>query len=326
MLEPDANLKELQRFILHNCIPMHKVHPAAYGYVPGRSILDCAQQHVGATWMIKIDLKDFFSSIDEYQVFKVFSKVCGYSNLVAFELTRLCTYPLNAKTKLPNSYRCHIVLDQKADDTAKIHSDQPYQGEANSGPYLPTYQNGRKLIGVLPQGVPTSGMLANLCAQPFDETITAYLDKAWTGRIAYTRYSDDIVISFAVYNNDFGRSMVEKILSDILEIIRTCGFTPNNKKIRIIPPGARKIILGLLVDDEGVHLTPEFKKEMRYHIRGVAKFGLQNHLNHLETKPPLVSWIQHMEGKIAYAEGIEPRYGYKLKRSFRTACEEGRQY
>lgn len=47
-------------------------HPQSFGYVRGRNIRDNADQHVGATLLLKVDIKDFFPSISKARVEKLF--------------------------------------------------------------------------------------------------------------------------------------------------------------------------------------------------------------------------------------------------------------
>ena len=44
------------------------------------------------------------------------------------------------------------------------------------------------------------------------------------------------------------------------------GLSPNVTKTRVLPPGARKVVLGLLVDGQEPHLTREFRARLRQHI------------------------------------------------------------
>jgi RNA-directed DNA polymerase len=65
-------------------------HPASMAFSRGNSIRDAAAPHSGARWLIKMDIMNFFESVTERQVYRVFEDI-GYEPLVAFELARLCT-------------------------------------------------------------------------------------------------------------------------------------------------------------------------------------------------------------------------------------------
>ncbi|MFK5975073.1 MAG: reverse transcriptase family protein [Sulfurovum sp.] len=87
--------------------------------------------------------------------------------------------------------------------------------------HLVTYKN------VLPQGTPTSPFLANICAKGIDYKINKLIEvinKRQKMNIAYTRYADDITISFdKKFNYDYMVNIVTNIIFDE-------GFYPNLQK------------------------------------------------------------------------------------------------
>lgn len=90
---PTEDLLAVQQWLLHNVVVRRPVHASSFAYEPGRSALACARRHCGARWLISMDLQDFFHSITEPRVYKVFSEA-GYAKLVSFQLARLTTRPL----------------------------------------------------------------------------------------------------------------------------------------------------------------------------------------------------------------------------------------
>ncbi len=90
-----------------------------------------------------------------------------------------------------------------------------------------------------------------------------------------------------------------------------------------MPPGSKKLILGLQVDDS-VRLDTAFKKNIDYHIRGIAKIGLQQHVAHTKvTPPPVLSFLNHLQGLIAFAKGIEYWYGATRETNLKRALAIG---
>src|ERR1035441_7387175 len=87
---PNPPLMSVQRWILRNIVQRVNIHPASAAYSYGNSISHCAERHLGASWLIKMDLQDFFHSIDERRVYRTFQSL-GYNRLVSFELARICT-------------------------------------------------------------------------------------------------------------------------------------------------------------------------------------------------------------------------------------------
>jgi hypothetical protein len=87
---PEPLLSKTQRWIatqlLNNCNP----HPASTAYAPGSSLAKAVKQHCGARWLLKVDLENFFESINELMVFDTFSAL-GYPRPICFQMARLCT-------------------------------------------------------------------------------------------------------------------------------------------------------------------------------------------------------------------------------------------
>ncbi len=59
---PDADLKQAQRRLLTQVLSALPTHPAAHGFVSGRSIVTNALPHVGHAVVVGFDLRDFFDT------------------------------------------------------------------------------------------------------------------------------------------------------------------------------------------------------------------------------------------------------------------------
>ena len=272
---PEPMLMDVQRFILRRALRNLPHHPASYAYRRGLSILDCATQHLGARWMIKLDLHDFFGSINERDAYQVFLER-SYSPLVSLELARLCTRSRTAD----------------------------YWGKANRRyQAIPSYNV--NVMGCLPQGGPTSGALANAVTTPLDHALH---EAAMTGGLAFTRYSDDLVLSS---ESAFDRARAKRIIRDVTQIVQAHHFHLHDKKTRLIPPGTRHIVLGLLVADR-VRLLPEYRRRIEVHVNGVTKFGLAGHAEHRGFRSVL-SFISHVEGSLSFAKSIEPDWAHRTE-------------
>lgn len=272
---------DVHRVILRRALTNLPLHPSSYAYQEGRTIYECAQQHLGARWMLKFDLHDFFGQVLERDVFRVFQDR-GYSPLVSLELARICT-------------------------RARISS-----GGSNAGRYgrIPTYDV--NVRGRLPQGAPTSGALSNAVATPLDHDLHAFATGAG---FVYTRYSDDMVMSSG---HDFDRTQAVPMIREVTRLVAAQRFRLHRKKTRVIPPGARHIVLGLLVDGDEVRLTPEFRRRVEVHIRGVREFGLVRHADHRGFRS-LLSFISHVDGCLAFAHSVESTWAHNQRLAWRTA-------
>lgn len=270
---PEPILMDVHRTVLHRALSNLPLHPFSYAYTAGRSVQQCAEQHLGARWMIKFDLHDFFGQIQERDVFRVFEGR-GYSRLVSLELARLCTRSTRS-----------TVFDRS---------------ERGSGRYaaIPSYE--AQVSGRLPQGAPTSGALSNMVATPLDYDMAGFAARSG---FTYTRYSDDMVLSTTL--NAFDRTQAKSIIREVSEIIGSNRFQLHRKKTKVVPPGARHTVLGLLVDGDRLRLTPEFRRKVEVHIRGVSEFGIADHATHRRFDS-LLSFVSHVDGCIAYARSVQP--------------------
>ncbi len=267
---PGPLLRRTQSWLLMEVLRRTRVHQASMAFEPGDSTLRCAERHIGARWLMKFDLRDFFHSIDETQVHQYFTSL-GYPALIAFEMSRLCTR----------------ILD--ISPLARAHSRYS----------IPSYQPAR--LGVLPQGAPTSGALANRIARKLDEDIE---DIARRGDLVYSRYADDIILSGGP---EFSRRDVGPLIASIRHAAKRRGFQLNETKHRVAPPGAAKYVLGLLVLDDRVALPRAFKREVERAIRGVGSHGVPRYAER-RGFVSMIGFVNHVSGKIAYAGSIEPAW------------------
>ena len=86
---PHYTLKYVQGWIYQNILKNVKVNYCAHGFHPKKSILTNAKVHVNNRFLLKIDMKDFFPSIDSNKVVNIFRSL-GYSNHVSFYLASIC--------------------------------------------------------------------------------------------------------------------------------------------------------------------------------------------------------------------------------------------
>lgn len=281
---PDPKLMIVQRWIAAHILAELPVHRASFAFAPKSSIVGCAAQHCGARWLIKLDISGFFGSISEINVYHVFLEA-GYSPLVAFELTRLCTHA-------PSGSKRYGRAEWLAPATWRpIHAYRQFH------------------IGYLPQGAPTSPMLSNLIMRETDSLIAALATRAG---LTYTRYSDDITFSTT---GAFDREKAMAVVWETTAILRRVGLQVNKKKTRIVPPGARKVVLGLLVDDEAPRLTREFRDRLRQHLYYLEKLGPEAHraARRFDTVSGL---YRHVRGLIDFANSVDAIFAAAMRAKF----------
>ena len=277
-----VSLKWLNLYVLN----LYSPHHASHAFVKKRSIVSCAAPHCGTKWLVKIDITGFFESITEIQIYRVF-KSLGYSPLVSFELARICTV-------IPKG-------------SGGVRSEKS-NWEINENTYsINAYSQGRKILGFLPQGYPTSPVLSNLVMRDLDEKIQKKSDELG---ITYTRYSDDMI--FSTSDVRFNREILSNFIGEISTLIGKQGFSPNQNKTKIIPPGSRKVVLGLNVNASKPSLSKEFKSKIRMHLFYLSKpDGVLIHSEKRGFKS-ILGMRNHIEGLINYARMVDVEYGIKM--------------
>lgn len=287
---PIPPLLAAQRWVARHVLAPVRPHPASFAYAPGRSPVECARMHCGCRWLIKVDVQQFFESISERQVYRVFRGL-GYQPLVAFELTRLCT---RVGALAGGRYR-----------------QRRWRNWTTEGRYSITgYRSTR--VGHLPQGAPTSPMLSNLVARGLDERLSAH---AAASGLLYTRYADDLI--FSTGNAGFDRTHATALVRCVYDELRVSGLRPRTAKTVVSPPGARKVVLGLLVDRERPRLTREFRERLELHVYYLVKRGPVSHLEQRGFRS-IGGMREHICGLLTYANHIEPDFVAPLLVDFQS--------
>lgn len=114
--EPLNELKHIQKILYSEIFYPKKylIHKCAYAYVPGRSIDDCVNRHIGKHIVLKLDIKSFFSSITKNHIYDSFLYAFRMDEATAKNVTELCTFngvlPQGAVTSpILSNYVCRIL-------------------------------------------------------------------------------------------------------------------------------------------------------------------------------------------------------------------------
>jgi RNA-directed DNA polymerase len=272
---PDEGLAAVQRWLLDETFAKMPTTPWSFAYERASSSIKCAQEHLGATWLLKMDLKDFFHGTDERDVYHLLRKH-GYSELVAFELGRIVTRSVKeTQNWLPTKYA--KTVDWRRD--AGFPYDKPVR------------------LGYLPQGASTSGAIANVLASGLDRSLNKLAVSYGT---TYTRYADDLTFS----GGPFDRASAQKLASSVTSAIFAAGYAPNENKTRLIGPGRRLEVLGILVDGSKLHLPARFRKRIETHLYGLETYGVTGHLDNRGFRD-IDGMSRHILGLIAHVHAVD---------------------
>jgi hypothetical protein len=231
---PAPRLAELQRRVARRVLARIPVHPAAHGYVRGRSPHTLAAEHAGREMVVRVDVEGFFTRIGPARIAGLF-RAAGYPAAVAQVLAGMLV------TSTPRA-----VLRRAP------------------GPPGETRRRllDRLALPHLPQGPPSSPAVANLLAHALDRRL-AGLAAAVGAR--YGRYADDLVFSGAALP-------VHGLVRRASAIAAEEGFTLRPDKTRIMPAHHRQRVTGLVVNASPAPSRREYD-ELRALLHNCARTG-----------------------------------------------------
>lgn len=285
---PTPGLMKVQRWIAHNILRHVPANDASVAFSKDNTLYKAVEPHCTAKWLVKLDIRSFFESVSEASVYQVFCSL-GFEPLISFELARLCTRVSDGPM-----HRSSAWLNAHWNDEYVISQyRQQWQGH-------------------LPQGAPTSPMLANLACRNLDERLTLISEDF---SVQYTRYADDM--TFSSRDLSFGRARAKELIGKVYKQLALQRLRPNSAKTSVTPPGGRKIVLGLLVDEKTPRLTREFKELLRQHLHYMLHDDV-GVIRHAASRGfiSITGLRHHLQGLLGFAAQIEPLYAARQREKF----------
>jgi hypothetical protein len=238
----------------------------AHAYIIGRNTYTNAETHVNKKISIKMDLKDFFHSID-------FEKIdnCRYFS----EESREYLHPdIDVFIKAMYGNTALKIIEIPI-TIARFIKDNCF------------VKLNKKMVSG--QGLPTSPAISNIVFAEIDSLLFESL-KQLDNEVSYSRYSDDITIS----TNNEDKEFHSRIISVVTELVNKSGFTINESKTEVMSKKqGNRIICGLAVD-EGISIPKRLRKKARAIEHNAGKnpesknFAHQSMSNYIENvlNPP----------------------------------------
>lgn len=122
IIAPYPSLLLIQKWILSNILKNIPINGCAHAFTNDKSIISNCKQHIGNNEVLKLDLKDFFPSIEISRIVVLFNKL-GYSENISYILANLCcldgTLPQGAPTSPILSNLVCRKLDKRLFSLAK---------------------------------------------------------------------------------------------------------------------------------------------------------------------------------------------------------------
>lgn len=273
---PKKRLKEMQRHILKEILERIPPHASSHGFVKGRSIATFAAPHVGKRAVLRLDLQDFFPAFPAARVQAVF-RMLGYPESVADQLGGICS---NAVSRHAWAYRPEGVDSLEWANAARLYA-HPH----------------------LPQGAPTSPLLANVTAYHLDCRLTGLAESA---NATYTRYADDLAFSG---NDDFVRSL-DRFSAQMAAIVMEEGFDVNFRKTRVMKAGVRQHLAGVVVNEK-VNLKRSDLDTLEAILTNSLRHGPRS-----QNRAGAADFKSHLEGRIGFVQMINPAKAARLRELF----------
>lgn len=274
---PVEGLKIFQSCLREIFNAYYEPTPNVCGFVNERSIADGAKRHIGKNYVLNIDLKDFFDSIEFHRVKAI-----------------LCCAPFNLKDDKNNAQSLPYVIANLC-CTPKTVTRMDKEGKE--------YDCRRS---VLPQGAPTSPILTNLICRQLDKKLYL-LSKKY--HCAYSRYADDI--TFSANKNIF--KVDSEFYMELKHIVEAeCRLKINENKTRIQSRKYRQEVTGLVVNKK-VNVTKRYIKQIRmwlylwetYGHEKAQKLFIHDYLhNKGHVKPVTVHMENVLRGKLDYLKMV----------------------
>lgn len=273
---PKQHLKRIQQRILAQILDRIPAHPAAHGFIKGRSIKTYATPHVGRAVVLRMDVEDFFPSYPARRI-QAFFRTIGYPEPVADLLGGLCTNSVHtASWKAPEFNGNRENLNEARRLYSRSH---------------------------LPQGAPTSPALANLCAYRLDCRLAGLAKSAGA---TYTRYADDL--GFSGEHNFAAR--VERFAASAAAIVLESGFTVNHHKTRVMRKGVRQHLAGL-VTNERLNIPRDEADRLKAILTNCIRHGWQS-----QNRGGHGDFRSHLAGRINFVASVHAGKGTRLRKLF----------
>lgn len=148
---------------------------------------------------------------------------------------------------------------------------------------------------VLPQGAPTSPMVANLVCARLDARLTGLATKVGA---KYTRYADDLTFSF----KHPPQVPLGRFLWWVNNILFQEGFTENAKKRRILRPHNQQRITGIVVNEK-VHIPREERRKFKAILHNCEKHGIKSQAK------DRTDFTSYLLGYASFAHMVQPDLG-----------------
>ncbi len=216
-----ALLPGLNQIAIDNC------GGCVHGFMPGKSPVTNAKEHIGYEYTLNFDLKDFFDSVKPWMLKDYFQGDCQFLSDGIFVPDKIWEFFIDGRAYqgLPTSPQIANLAAVKMDERLM---------EVCQGVSIPFMRN------------------------PVGDTPNISDSKIYSEEIRYTRYADDLSFSFNSYE------VYENFILEIPRIISAFGFTINPAKTRLQSAKfGNRVITGVSVGKDGISVPRRIKRRVK---------------------------------------------------------------
>lgn len=281
---PLRSLMEIQLWILERILNQCPPHNAATAFTKKRSIKTNALPHIKQERIISLDVRDFFSSIRDSHVMKVFSGM-GYSKSVSAMLTSLTTLnqslPQGAPTSPAISNLVMVGIDQALFRYA-LKSNLSYT----------RYADDITFSGRLEQPRSGPGRL-----KPSPVSRQPGLD---LGKGRHNPNSVPRQLELDLVPRGPGTGLV---IAECRTALRRCGLYLNESKTRVMLTHQQQEVTGVVVNQK-IQANRSMRRRLRQEIYYIERYGFESH----DKKCPSLygNRIDHLRGLAEFIRFLNP--------------------
>jgi hypothetical protein len=297
IIYPNKKLKKIQRSMNIILQSIYSPSKASHGFEKERSIITNAKHHINKNYVYNIDIENFFPSIHQLRIWKRLQvEPYNLNNEVADLISNLVCYQYDDNR---NSAKIEDI-----DTTVEIigvglvdfkEKDNQYQTQKLCN------TNGKNIKKFLPQGAPTSPIIANMICQRLDRRL---LGLAKRFNVVYTRYADDMTFSsnHNVYQNN------SDFIQELHRLIKNENFVINQNKTRLQKKNRRQQVTGIIVNKK-LNVSRKYIKQLRTLIYLLERYGIKKSemifAKKHKSSNKYASIIKTTQGKLRYLRMVK---------------------